>query len=136
TGMKWGFIPQDGGKPHYLVINADEGEPGTSKDLPLMTHDPHSLIEGAVIAAYAIRAHHAFIYVRGEAVNAARRLRNAVAEAYEAGYLGTNILGSGFDLELVIHSGAGAYICGEETALLDSLEGYRGQPRLRPPVRG
>ena len=126
--MKWGFIPQNTDKPVYLVVNADEGEPGTCKDLPLMTHDPHSLIEGAIIAAYAIRAHHAFIYIRGEAVNAARRVRHAVAEAYEAGYLGENILDSGFDLDIVVHSGAGAYICGEETALLDSLEGYRGSP--------
>src|SRR4051812_49798995 len=98
-----------------------------------MTYDPHSLVEGAIIAAYAIRASRAFIYIRGEAVHAARRLRNAVNEAYAKGYLGTNILGSGFDLDLVVHSGAGAYICGEETALLDSLEGFRGQPRLRPP---
>jgi NADH-quinone oxidoreductase subunit F len=138
TGMKWGFIPQAGsggsvGKPHYLVVNADEGEPGTCKDLPLMTYDPHGLIEGAIIAAYAIRANRAYIYIRGEAVHAARRLRHAIAEAYAAGYLGRDILGSGFDLELVVHSGAGAYICGEETALLDSLEGFRGQPRLRPP---
>jgi NADH-quinone oxidoreductase subunit F len=133
TGMKWGFIPQNDGKPHYMVVNADEGEPGTCKDLPLMTHDPHSLIEGIIIGSYAIRAHKAYIYVRGEAVNAARRLRNAVDEAYRAGYLGTNILGSGYDLDLIVHSGAGAYICGEETALLDSLEGFRGQPRLRPP---
>ena len=133
TGMKWGFIPQNDGKPHYLVVNADEGEPGTCKDLPLMMADPHSLIEGVIIASYAIRANHAFIYIRGEAVHAARRLRNAVKEAYQAGYLGRDILGSGFDLDLVVHSGAGAYICGEETALLDSLEGYRGQPRLRPP---
>jgi NADH-quinone oxidoreductase subunit F len=133
TGMKWGFIPQNDGKPHYLVVNADEGEPGTCKDLPLMTHDPHSLIEGMIIASYAIRSNRAYVYVRGEAVNAARRLRHAVKEAYEAGYLGTNILGSGFDLDVVVHSGAGAYICGEETALLDSLEGFRGQPRLRPP---
>ena len=133
TGLKWGFIPQGDGKPHYLVINADEGEPGTCKDLPLMTYDPHSLVEGAIIAAYAIRANRAFIYIRGEAVHAARRLRNAVDEARAKGYLGQNILGSGFDLELVVHSGAGAYICGEETALLDSLEGFRGQPRLRPP---
>jgi len=99
----------------------------------LMTYDPHSLIEGAIIASYAIRSNRAFIYIRGEAVHAARRLRNAVKEAYAAGYLGQNILGTGFDLELVVHSGAGAYICGEETALLDSLEGFRGQPRLRPP---
>ncbi len=138
TGMKWGFIPQDppgstDGRPHYLVINADEGEPGTCKDLPLMMADPHSLIEGIVIAAYAIRAHFAAIYIRGEAVHAARRLRAAVDAAYARGYLGRNILGSRFDLDLVVHSGAGAYICGEETALLDSLEGYRGQPRLKPP---
>src|SRR5689334_10860584 len=133
TGLKWGFIPQGDGKPHYLVVNADEGEPGTCKDLPYMMADPHGLVEGIVIAAYAIRANFAAIYIRGEAVHAARRLRNAVNEAYARGYLGRNILGSGFDLELVVHSGAGAYICGEETALLDSLEGYRGQPRLKPP---
>jgi NADH-quinone oxidoreductase subunit F len=133
TGMKWGFIPQNDGKAHYMVVNADEGEPGTCKDLPLMMADPHALIEGIVIGSFAIRANFAAIYVRGEAVHAARRLRAAVAAAYERGYLGKNILGSGFDLDLVVHSGAGAYICGEETALLDSLEGYRGQPRLRPP---
>jgi NADH-quinone oxidoreductase subunit F len=133
TGMKWAFIPQNDGKPHYLVVNADEGEPGTCKDLPLMMADPHSLIEGIVIASYAIRANRAFIYVRGEAVHAARRLRNAIDECYRSGLLGRNILDSGFDLDIVVHSGAGAYICGEETALLDSLEGYRGQPRLRPP---
>ncbi len=132
TGIKWGLLPKDR-EPRYLVVNADEGEPGTCKDLPLMTHDPHSLIEGAIIASYAIGCHQAFIYVRGEAVNAARRLHHAVAEAYAAGYLGQDILGSGFDLDIVIHNGAGAYICGEETALLDSLEGRRGQPRLRPP---
>lgn len=138
AGMKWGFIPQEpDGKPpstpHYLVVNADEGEPGTCKDLPLMMTDPHSLIEGVIISSYAIRANRAFIYVRGEAVHAARRLRYAVREAEKAGYLGRDILGSGFDLDVVVHSGAGAYICGEETALLDSLEGFRGQPRLRPP---
>jgi NADH-quinone oxidoreductase subunit F len=133
TGMKWGFIPQGDGKPHYLVINADEGEPGTCKDAPLMMTDPHSLIEGIIVASFAVRANRAFVYVRGELVHAARRLRNATAEAYRAGYLGKDILGTGFDLDLVIHSGAGAYICGEETALLDSLEGRRGQPRLRPP---
>src|SRR5438067_6101290 len=105
TGMKWGFIPQNDGKAHYLVVNADEGEPGTCKDLPLMMADPHALIEGIVIAAYAIRANFAVIYVRGEAVHAARRLRSAVAEAYAKGYLGTDILGSGFDLDLVVHSG-------------------------------
>ncbi|HKD98817.1 MAG TPA: NADH-quinone oxidoreductase subunit NuoF [Micromonosporaceae bacterium] len=133
TGMKWGFIPQNDGKPHYLVVNADEGEPGTCKDLPSMTNDPHALIEGCIIACYAIRSNHAFIYIRGEAVHAARRLRAAVEQAYARGYLGKNILGTGFDLDMVVHSGAGAYICGEETALLDSLEGLRGQPRLRPP---
>src|ERR1700710_2869540 len=142
TGMKWSFIPQPkpgetpsgpAALPKYLVVNADEGEPGTCKDLPLMMADPHSLIEGVIISAYAIRSHFAVIYVRGEAVHAHRRLANAVLEAYAAGYLGTDILGKGYDLELVVHAGAGAYICGEETALLDSLEGYRGQPRLRPP---
>ena len=137
TGMKWGFIPQgqegDGAKPHYFVVNADESEPGTCKDIPLMFANPHELIEGVIIGSYAIRASHAFIYLRGEAVPVLRRLQAAVREAYEAGYLGRNILGSGYDLELVVHAGAGAYICGEETALLDSLEGRRGQPRLRPP---
>src|SRR5215204_5004360 len=133
TGMKWGFIPQGGDKPVYLVVNADESEPGTCKDIPLMMANPHELVEGAVIASYAIRAAHAFIYVRGEVVHVLRRLQAAVAEAYSAGYLGKDILGSGYDLELTVHAGAGAYICGEETALLDSLEGRRGQPRLRPP---
>jgi NADH-quinone oxidoreductase subunit F len=133
TGMKWSFIPQGDGKPHYLVVNADEGEPGTCKDVPLMMADPHSLIEGIVIASYAIRANFAVIYIRGEVVHALRRLQYAVREAYAKGYLGKNILDSGFDLELVVHAGAGAYICGEETALLDSLEGFRGQPRLKPP---
>jgi NADH-quinone oxidoreductase subunit F len=135
TGMKWGFIPQneDNPKPHYLVVNADESEPGTCKDIPLMLATPHVLIEGAIIAAYAIRSSRAFIYVRGEVVPVLRRLQTAVAEAYDAGYLGRDILGSGFDLDVVVHAGAGAYICGEETALLDSLEGRRGQPRLRPP---
>jgi len=133
TGAKWGFIPQGDGTPHYLVVNADESEPGTCKDMPLIMATPHALIEGAIIAAYATRANSAFIYVRGEVAHALRRLHHAVAEAYRAGYLGRDILGSGFDLELLVHAGAGAYICGEETALLDSLEGYRGQPRLRPP---
>lgn len=133
TGAKWSFIPQGDGKPHYLVVNADESEPGTCKDIPLMLATPHTLIEGIVIAAFAIRASQAFIYVRGEVISVIRRLHAAVAQAYKAGYLGRNILDSGFDLELVVHAGAGAYICGEETALLDSLEGRRGQPRLRPP---
>ncbi|MGZ5368077.1 MAG: NADH-quinone oxidoreductase subunit NuoF [Aeromicrobium sp.] len=138
TGMKWSFIPQGddqpgGAKPHYLVVNADESEPGTCKDIPLMMATPHTLIEGVIIASYAIRAEQAFIYVRGEVLHVVRRLRAAVREAYEAGYLGKDIQGSGFNCDLVIHAGAGAYICGEETALLDSLEGRRGQPRLRPP---
>jgi NADH-quinone oxidoreductase subunit F len=133
TGTKWSFISPDDGRPHYLVVNADESEPGTCKDIPLMLASPHALVEGAIIASYAIGARHAFIYVRGEVVPVLRRLQGAVAEAYANGYLGTNIAGTGFDLDLVVHAGAGAYICGEETALLDSLEGRRGQPRLRPP---
>ncbi|MBE2997800.1 NADH-quinone oxidoreductase subunit NuoF [Nocardiopsis sp. HNM0947] len=133
TGMKWGFLPADNPKPRYLVVNADESEPGTCKDVPLMLANPHVLLEGIAIAAYAIRSHQAFIYVRGEVLHVVRRLRQAVAEAYEAGIFGNDVLGSGFDLEVVVHAGAGAYICGEETALLDSLEGYRGQPRLKPP---
>src|SRR5215471_3061522 len=133
TGVKWGFIPQGDGKPHYLVVNADESEPGTCKDIPIMLANPHAMVEGAIIASYAIRANRAFIYVRGEVLHVLRRVHHAVAEARQAGYLGTNILGSGFDLDIVVHAGAGAYICGEETALLESLEGYRGQPRLKPP---
>jgi NADH-quinone oxidoreductase subunit F len=133
TGVKWGFIPQGDGKPHYLVVNADESEPGTCKDIPLMLANPHALVEGAIIAAYAIRAARAFIYVRGEVLHVIRRVHHAVAEAYQAGYLGENILDSGFDLKVVVHAGAGSYECGEETALLDSLEGLRGQPRLKPP---
>jgi NADH-quinone oxidoreductase subunit F len=133
TGMKWSFIPQGDGKPHYLVVNADESEPGTCKDMPLLLANPHVLVEGIIIASYAIRAKHAFIYVRGEVVHVVRRLQQAVADAYAAGLIGKNIDGKGFDLDVVVHAGAGAYICGEETALLDSLEGFRGQPRLRPP---
>ena len=133
TGAKWGFLPRGDNKPHFLVVNADESEPGACKDVPLMMANPHLLIEGAAIASYAIGAGHAFIYVRGEVLHVIRRLRNAVREARAAGYLGQNVLGSGFDVEVIIHAGAGAYICGEETALLDSLEGLRGQPRLKPP---
>jgi len=133
TGMKWGFIPQDNPRPKYLVVNADESEPGTCKDIPLMMATPHMLLEGVIISSYAIRANRAFIYVRGEVLHVIRRLQSAVEEARANGYLGTDILGSGYDLEVVVHAGAGAYICGEETALLDSLEGRRGQPRLRPP---
>ncbi len=133
TGMKWGFVPQGDNKPHYLVVNADESEPGACKDIPIMMANPHALVEGVIIASYAIRANHAFIYIRGEVPQAIRRVAAAVAQAKQAGLLGQNIQGSGFDLEVVVHAGAGAYICGEETALLDSLEGYRGQPRLKPP---
>ncbi len=133
AGMKWGFLPAPDGGPRYLVVNADESEPGTCKDMPLLLANPHVLVEGIAISSYAIGCHHAFVYVRGEVLHVRRRLEQAVAEAYAAGYLGKNVLGSGFDLELTVHSGAGAYICGEETALLDSLEGLRGQPRLRPP---
>jgi NADH-quinone oxidoreductase subunit F len=126
TGMKWGFIPQGDNKDHYLVVNADESEPGTCKDTPLLMANPHVLIEGCIIAAHAIRAKQAFIYIRGEVTHVVRRMNQAIEDAYAAGYLGNGV-------ELVLHVGAGAYICGEETALLDSLEGFRGQPRLRPP---
>jgi NADH-quinone oxidoreductase subunit F len=131
--MKWGFIPQGDNKEHYFVVNADESEPGTCKDMPMLLANPHVLVEGIIIGSYAIRANHAFIYIRGEVTHIIRRVQQAIEDAYKAGYLGKNILGKGFDLELVLHVGAGAYICGEETALLDSLEGFRGQPRLRPP---
>lgn len=130
-GVKWGFLPEI--YPRYLVINADEGEPGTFKDRELIEFDPHQLIEGTIIAAYALKVNWSSVYIRGEMVLGAARLENAVRDAYEAGYLGKNILGTGFDLDIVIHRGAGAYICGEETALLSSLEGQRGEPRLKPP---
>lgn len=133
TGMKWGFLPAPDGGPRYLVVNADESEPGTCKDIPLMLANPHVLVEGVAITSYAIGCHHAFIYVRGEVVHVYRRLLKAVADAYAAGHLGKNIHGTGYDLDVTVHAGAGAYICGEETALLDSLEGRRGQPRLKPP---
>src|SRR3954453_11843583 len=132
-GTRGAFSHPRGEKPVYLVVNADESEPGTCKDIPFMMANPHELVEGVVIASYAIRAAHAFIYVRGEVVHVLRRLQAAVAEAYEAGYAGTDVLGSGYDLEITVHAGAGAYICGEETALLDSLEDRRAQPRLPPP---
>jgi NADH-quinone oxidoreductase subunit F len=133
TGMKWGFLPAPDGGPRYLVVNADESEPGTCKDIPLMLADPQLLVEGVAITSYAIGCHHAFIYLRGEVVHVYRRLLRAVEEAYAAGHLGKDVHGSGYDLEVTVHAGAGAYICGEETALLDSLEGRRGQPRLKPP---
>ncbi len=133
TGMKWSFVPKDNPNPRYLVVNGDESEPGTCKDIPLLMASPHTLVEGMIISSYAIGCHTAFVYIRGEVLHVHRRMQAAVAEAYAAGLLGKNILGSGFDLDIIVHAGAGAYICGEETALLDSLEGRRGQPRLRPP---
>jgi len=132
TGTKWSFIPKDK-RPSYLVCNADEGEPGTFKDRELMERDPHQLIEGMAIGAFAIGSTEMYIFCRGEFAYAARQLERAAAEAYEAGILGKNIMGSEHDLDLIIHRGAGAYICGEETALLEAIEGRRGQPRLRPP---
>ena len=136
TGVKWGFVPaaeKRGGKPVYLLCNADESEPGTFKDRYCMWLDPHMLIEGMIIASRALDVHSAYIYIRGEFRYIARRLDEAIAEAYDAGFLGKNILGSGFDLDLHVHVGAGAYICGEETALISSLEGEKGQPKLKPP---
>jgi NADH-quinone oxidoreductase subunit F len=132
TGVKWGFLPPDT-RPRYLVVNGDESEPGTFKDRMLLERDPHQLIEGIVLSAYALDVHEAFVYIRGEYPKPARRVQQAVEEAYEAGFLGSNILGSGFDLDVVVHLGGGAYICGEETALLSSLEGRRGEPRIKPP---
>ncbi len=133
TGMKWGFVPVNSPKPKYLCCNADESEPGTCKDRVLMENDPHSVIEGVMIAAKAIDCHIAFFYVRGEYDLSMRRIEKAIKEAYERGYLGKNILGSGYDLEMVLHRGGGAYICGEETALLSSLEGEKGLSRIKPP---
>ena len=133
TGVKWSFIPKDHPGPRYLICNADESEPGTFKDRQLMERDPHQMLEGMIIAAYAISAHTAYIYIRGEFVLGARILERALEEAYQAGYLGSNILGTGFALDIYVHRGAGAYICGEETALLESLEGKRGLPRTKPP---
>ncbi len=133
AGMKWSFVPQNTGKPIYLCINADESEPGTCKDRQILEFDPHMLIEGAIICAYAIRAKIAFFYIRGEFDLPYRRMVKAVEEAFAAGYLGKNILGSGFDLDFLIHKGAGAYICGEETGLISSVEGGRGEPKVKPP---
>ncbi|MGK9201288.1 NADH-quinone oxidoreductase subunit F [Ensifer sp. MMN_5] len=133
TGMKWSFVPKAAGKPKYLCCNADEGEPGTFKDRIIMERDPHQLIEGLAVSAYAIGAETAYVYIRGEYVTAIRRMERAIAEAHENGYLGTGILGSNFNFMVYIHRGAGAYICGEETAMLESLEGKRAQPRLKPP---
>jgi NADH-quinone oxidoreductase subunit F len=135
TGLKWTFMPKevDPKRPHYLAVNADESEPGTFKDRLLMEKDPHLCIESFLISAYAIRAGTTYIYIRGEYVYPARVLERAIAEAYDKGYLGKNVLGSGWDHDMVVHMGAGAYICGEETALMTSLEGNRGLPRLKPP---
>ena len=132
AGIKWGFVPKEASTV-YLVVNADEGEPGTFKDRTLMYWDPHRLIEGAAIAGFAIRAHHVFIYIRGELVREARILEQAIDEAYARGYLGRSMAGSDWSMDIVVHRGAGAYICGEETSLLNSLEGRRGWPRLKPP---
>ena len=133
AGRKWSFVPKETDKPKYLVVNADEGEPGTFKDRYIMERDPHALLEGMIIAAFAIGSHKAYVYIRGEYFRSAKRLQRAVDEAYARGWLGKDIQGSGFDLDVVIHPGAGAYICGEETALLTSLEGGKGFPRLKPP---
>jgi NADH-quinone oxidoreductase subunit F len=133
TGMKWGFLAKGTGRPTYLVVNADESEPGTFKDMELLERDPHALVEGIIVSSYAIGCTQAYVYLRGEAGFAGRRLARAIEQAYDAGLLGRDIKGSGFGLDVVQHRGAGAYICGEETALLSSLEGERGQPRLRPP---
>jgi NADH-quinone oxidoreductase subunit F len=133
AGVKWGFLPKDSTKPRYLCVNADESEPGTFKDRVIIENDPHQLLEGTIVSAYAISSHIAYIYIRGELAFGARRLEEAIAEAYAKGYLGRNILGSGFDLDVYVHRGAGAYICGEETGLLESLEGKRAYPRVKPP---
>jgi NADH-quinone oxidoreductase subunit F len=132
AGLKWGFMPK-GPVTKYVCINADEGEPGTFKDRLLIEHDPHSILEGVIIAAYAVGAHRAFVYIRGEFFLGVKRWIKAIDEAYASGFLGKNILGSGFDMDLSVHRGAGAYICGEETALINSLEGKRGDPRMKPP---
>jgi NADH-quinone oxidoreductase subunit F len=135
TGMKWGFMPKEPkpGKPNFLVINADESEPGSCKDREIIRHDPHKLIEGALLSGFAMRARACYIYIRGEFIREAEVLEQAVAEAYGAGLLGKNAAGSGYDYDVFVHRGAGAYICGEETALLNSLEGQKGFPRLKPP---
>jgi len=134
TGLKWSFMPKEvKDRPHYLIVNADESEPGTCKDRDIMRHDPHLLVEGCLVAGFAMRAHAGYIYVRGEFYNEAQNLSAAIREAYDAGLLGKNACGSGWDFDLYVHRGAGAYICGEETALLESLEGKKGMPRLKPP---
>ncbi|WP_395077441.1 NADH-quinone oxidoreductase subunit NuoF, partial [Hyphococcus sp.] len=134
TGLKWSFMPKEvKDRPHYLVVNADESEPGTCKDREMMRHDPHLFIEGCLIASFAMKANACYIYIRGEYVDERNNLQAAIDEAYAAGLVGKNACGSGFDFDVYVHHGAGAYICGEETALLESLEGKKGQPRLKPP---
>ncbi len=134
TGLKWSFMPKESdGRPSYLVINADESEPGTCKDRDIIRHDPHKLIEGALLAGFGMGSHTAFIYIRGEFVREAQILEAAVEEARDSGLIGPNACGSGFDFDIVVHRGAGAYICGEETGLLESLEGKKGMPRIKPP---
>ncbi len=133
TGMKWSFMPKDHPKPSYLVVNADESEPGTCKDRDIIRHDPHKLVEGCVLASVGIGAHSCYIYIRGEFYAEAIALQKAIDEAYDAKLIGKNACGSGYDIDIYLHRGAGAYICGEETALLESLEGKKGQPRLKPP---
>ena len=133
TGLKWSFMPKEKNKPHYIVINADESEPGTCKDREIMRNEPHKLIEGILLAGYAMQANQGFIYIRGEFVQEAIALDKAIKEAYSKGYLGKNACKSGYSFDITLHRGAGAYICGEETALLESLEGKKGQPRLKPP---
>jgi len=133
AGVKWSFLPKNGTKPVYLLCNADESEPGTFKDRLVMENDPHQLLEGMILASYAIHCKTAYIYIRGEFYDGARILNRAVEEAYAKGFLGQNILGSGFSLDITVHRGAGAYICGEETGLIESIEGKRGQPRIKPP---
>ncbi len=133
AGVKWGFLPKDLSRPRVLVINADEGEPGTFKDREIMRRTPHLLLEGIAISSFAMTIHTSYIYIRGEFVREAKVLEEAIAEAYGKGYLGKNILGSGFDIDVTVHRGAGAYICGEETSLINSLEGKRGWPRIKPP---
>lgn len=134
TGMKWSFMPKEvGERPHYLVINADEGEPGTCKDREILRHEPHKLLEGILLASFAIQAHACYIYIRGEFYREAEAMQKAIDEAYAAGLLGENAAGSGWKMDVYIHMGAGAYICGEESALIESIEGKKGQPRLKPP---
>ncbi len=133
TGLKWSFMPKDSGKPHYLVVNADESEPGTCKDRDILRYEPHKLLEGCLIAGFAMGANAAYIYIRGEFYNEGSEVERAIAEAYDDGLLGKNAAGSGWDFDIYLHRGAGAYICGEETALIESLEGNKGQPRNKPP---